>query len=425
MENTIQQPGLEVATRPHDGQHFSDLEAPVGTSPESIRYNYPVDASQIMDPPAPKSWIRTQLRRKRVKAAIIIFAVVIIALVVVLIVVPRPTPDTPAVNGRAGSHDSASTSKTIEALARIPIPSDAPLAAVASGKVFFQTNSGDLVLSTMSTKSEEVIKPSVPAKNGTPLAAVELGNGDEIRLFYLSSSNIIQEYVYSNGTWSDGSLASSAIKTSSVSQLAACPFAINNQIRLYYQLSNNSLQEASYNIGGSSNEWSILQSDSLPAAKLGSGLSAINFMTSQIRFYFQYEDFTVAEIAWTTDNNKTWFETKSFEFSKSGGPPQRARALTAISAVRLEGAEAQQHVIYQSQAKSFVDERWVEKDRQWSEFPLSDTAKDPVDGTKIATTIDGGDITLYHMSNDGLRHRFWNNVRGWYMNDTDPLIPGS
>ncbi|KAI5820446.1 hypothetical protein BZA77DRAFT_349172 [Pyronema omphalodes] len=292
---------------------------------------------------------------------------------------------------------------------------DAPLAAVASGKVFFQTDSGDLVLSTLSTKSEEFIRPSVPAKNGTSLAAVEWSSGDEIRLFYLSSLNIIQEYAYSNGTWSDGSLASLAIITSGVSQLAACLFIANNQIRLYYQLKNNSLREASYDIGGTSNEWSPLQSDSLPSAKLGSGLSAINFLRSQIRFYFQHDDYSIAEMAWPTT---------SFESSKSSALPQKAKDGTAISAVRLEGADAQQHVIYQSLAKTFVDQNWVDNTSHWFDFQLSNTVKDPVDGTKIATTIDGGDITLYYMANDGLRHRFWNDVRRWFMNDTDPLIPG-
>lgn len=115
----------------------------------------------------------------------------------------------------------------------------------------------------------------------------------------------------------------------------------------------------------------------------------------------------------------------SFGASETGMQQQKAKGLTAISAVRWEGTNAQQHVLYQSQANSLVDMHWGDIDRQWIEYPLAKGAKDPVGGAKVATTIDGGDVTLYYRADDGLRHMWWNVNSGWNMDDTDPLIPGS
>jgi hypothetical protein len=206
MDNTIRQPGLEVATLPHDDRYYSDLEVPVAAGPETMKYDYRVNAPQVMDPPVPKSGLGTQLRRKRVIAAIILTVVAIVVGVAVGIIEGRKN-NTSAVGGTASSDTGATRSvshannggvkfnrktktssgsapSASKAPARIPIPSDAPLAAVASGKVFFQTDSGDLVLSTLSTKSEEIIKPSVPAKNGTSLAAIEWNSGNEVRVSF-------------------------------------------------------------------------------------------------------------------------------------------------------------------------------------------------------------------------------------------------
>jgi hypothetical protein len=133
----------------------------------------------------------------------------------------------------------------------------------------------------------------------------------QIRVFYLSQDNLIQEYAYSKGLWYNGKLSSTNFQAYSQSKLAATFFESKNQIRLYYQLSNSTIQELSYAIGGTTKEWVNLPSEFLPKAKLGSGLAAINFLQEQLRLYYQNEDYMIAEMAWPKrlifgSNNDTW-----------------------------------------------------------------------------------------------------------------------
>lgn len=107
MENTIRQPGLEVTTPPHDDRYYSDLEVPVGSGPETVKYDYRVNAPQVMDPPAPKSGLGMQLRRKRVIVAIILTVVAFVVGVAVGVTVGRKN-NTSAVGGTASSDTGAS-----------------------------------------------------------------------------------------------------------------------------------------------------------------------------------------------------------------------------------------------------------------------------------------------------------------------------
>jgi hypothetical protein len=193
------------------------------------------------------------------------------------------------------------------------------LAASGSGKLFFQATTGDLVMREVSAENDTVLSLGVPAKNGTSLACVEWDDGNEVgtpyshfwedhadgmqcgqlRLFYLSTDDVLQEYAYTDGRWYEGSLAELAFESRSESSLAALKSEAMNELRLYYQLSNSSLQELSYSLNTSIAEWNLLApEEKLPRALAGTGIGAGELGREGLRVWFQEEDYRLVEWCW-------------------------------------------------------------------------------------------------------------------------------
>jgi hypothetical protein len=125
----------------------------------------------------------------------------------------------------------------------------------------------------------------------------------QMRLYYLSSDNYIQEYGWSEGSgWSAGTIAQQAFSARSESKLAALRFPDTNELRLYYQLPNNlTIQELSYNLNLTSGaDWNLLPNGaSMPVALAGSGIGAGYLASgSGLRVWFQGADHGVHEWCW-------------------------------------------------------------------------------------------------------------------------------
>ncbi|TFK60783.1 fucose-specific lectin [Pluteus cervinus] len=110
------------------------------------------------------------------------------------------------------------------------------------------------------------------AKAGTPLAAVVPGPS-QIHLYYLDTSNILQEYIY-DGSWAKGPTLLPYTNLAPNTSLAATTWTDSSsvqQIRLYYQKQDNTIQELSY---ATSSGWSPGHSFT-DQAYPGTGLSAV------------------------------------------------------------------------------------------------------------------------------------------------------
>jgi hypothetical protein len=143
----------------------------------------------------------------------------------------------------------------------------------------------------------------------------------KMRLYYLSSDNSLQEFMWSGNSWSQGTLAQQAFAARSESQLAVLLFQSTNELRLYYQLSNSTIQELSYNLNLTSGaKWNLLpQGSTMPRALAGSGLGAGNLGSGNgLRLWFQEEDYSIHEWCWglvlSSGTVTHWMECR-FSFS--------------------------------------------------------------------------------------------------------------
>jgi hypothetical protein len=94
--------------------------------------------------------------------------------------------------GRELNFSSSASSNTSGAdaatntTAILPFSQDTALAAVGSGRLFYQAQTGDLVMRQVGTNNDTVLPLEVPAKNGTSLAAVQWANATEVGLSFPS-----------------------------------------------------------------------------------------------------------------------------------------------------------------------------------------------------------------------------------------------
>lgn len=134
------------------------------------------------------------------------------------------------------------------------------------------------------------------AKRGTPLAAISRRNGSEIRIFYVTTRNMLHEWCYvEKRGWFNGSLNESAVPVAPGSQLTAA--TLGRIVKVYYQATNGGIHECSYEEENQENRWK----DKLtPVMALrGSALAAIAYSGEEgmvVRIYYQANDQTVREI---------------------------------------------------------------------------------------------------------------------------------
>ncbi|KAI9876342.1 MAG: hypothetical protein M1830_006739 [Pleopsidium flavum] len=162
-------------------------------------------------------------------------------------------------------------------------------------------------------------------KNCTPLTAVSYTKDTAltVHLFYIDSSNVIQEMIHSNTSnrWIKGSLGSFNFKVSESASvdLAAC---YNDQwygsaagssggIRLFYGASNTTVQELSWAVG--STAWTsdflfprVNGKGGLSCAGAGSGTSYLYLLDSHNQLELWWKDFNTAAVNSTNHPLGVW-----------------------------------------------------------------------------------------------------------------------
>ncbi|TFK71245.1 hypothetical protein BDN72DRAFT_467893 [Pluteus cervinus] len=140
------------------------------------------------------------------------------------------------------------------------------------------------------------------AKIGTPLAAIVfVPTEPKIRVYYLDTSYMLQEYVFSSGWgWKKGATLPSPDLTP-ITSLAAVTWRQppNQQIRVYYQKQNSTIQEVVYSSG-----WSVgfsFNDHAYPGTSLSAAIikeNVINYNPS-FRVYWQEHKLSLNEYAWS------------------------------------------------------------------------------------------------------------------------------
>jgi len=138
------------------------------------------------------------------------------------------------------------------------------------------------------------------AKIGTPLSAIVFSPSQpQIRLYYLDTSYVLQEYAFSGG-WTKGATLP-CTNITPISSLTALTWLTSEsqQIRVYYQTTNSTIQEVAFSSGWSSGftfSDVAFPGTSLSAAKIKDNV--INGNPS-FRVYWQGPDLILNEYAWS------------------------------------------------------------------------------------------------------------------------------
>ncbi|KAL1748021.1 fungal fucose-specific lectin-domain-containing protein [Schizophyllum fasciatum] len=142
----------------------------------------------------------------------------------------------------------------------------------------------------------------------TPLAAINWDNGNQIRVYYLSSEFKLHEQCFVNGRWIQGDLNNLDIQCARNTSLAAFQYVNNTgrHMRVFCQVEgSNRIQEISHD--GSNGRW--FRGATLPAALSGTGIAAVvyDFRGLRFRVYYQTEDLALREHCLDLAGNGTWF----------------------------------------------------------------------------------------------------------------------
>ncbi|KAF2175439.1 hypothetical protein K469DRAFT_683947 [Zopfia rhizophila CBS 207.26] len=191
------------------------------------------------------------------------------------------------------------------------------------------------------------------AKSGTPLAVISRGEGSEIRVFYVSTGDIIHERRCFKGRgWFNGKLNEKRILVSPGSQLASV--VLGQVIKIYYQARNGAIRECSY-----MDTESTWKDQITPVTALsGSALAAITYPGKEdlvVHIYYQAGDLTVRDLVW---EESSW---KAGEF-----PPSQAQRYTTLAAISWEFDSKQIAVYWQSDSGALQELR--SEDDEWDEY---------------------------------------------------------
>ncbi|KIJ39831.1 hypothetical protein M422DRAFT_257432 [Sphaerobolus stellatus SS14] len=127
----------------------------------------------------------------------------------------------------------------------------------------------------------------------------------QVRVYYLDSNHILQEYCYTSGKgWYPGEVGNLGVQAAQNTKIAAVEYGDSNggvHLRVYCQESgSNSIKEIA-------NDGSWFRAATLPAAASGSSIAAVAYLwkSLELRVYCQTEDGSIKENALT--DNSGWF----------------------------------------------------------------------------------------------------------------------
>lgn len=239
------------------------------------------------------------------------------------------------------------------------------------------------------------------AKMFTPLAVISWDSGRQIRIYYLSENDVLQEYCWSSGSgWASGYQFDSNFRVASNSSIAAVQWSDqgSTEIRLYVQgSSSDAIQEYC------SNPWR--RGSTLPTARTGSSIAAVKWMQNgiHIRVYYQDPDLAVREHCFDTGG---WYHG---EFNRVIAPRHASSA-----ALCWYDSNVQLRVYWQDGQQDFVCFGWAIV-KGWGSVR---NVKGPfLAGTHISA-LDwntGKNIRLYYQgANDAILEQCSDNDDPWF-----------
>ncbi|OAP55737.1 hypothetical protein AYL99_09889 [Fonsecaea erecta] len=185
-------------------------------------------------------------------------------------------------------------------------------------------------------------------KMGTPLSVISWDNGQKIRIYYLSSQDILQEYCYSAGYgWFHGSLNGQSIRVAPGSKISAIYWPVDTSIRA----TSWAIQEYCYcgqsGWGRGATLWNARPGSSIAATRWFSGPLDSVHRNLHIRIYYQDEQSYIRELCWQVGG---W---------SIGGFSQRALAATPIAAIAWQDHQVNIRVFWQDNSKVLFESKYA------------------------------------------------------------------
>lgn len=252
------------------------------------------------------------------------------------------------------------TSERTQTLQNQSIPSGHSIAATAWSawhmRVYFQDGRGGIRESRHDDgvwSGGDVPSVLLTAKMGTPLSVINWDNGRQIRIYYLSSQNMLQEYCYSTGRgWYHGDLNSQWIQVAPNSRISAIHWHVDTSIRVYFQAPTSwAIQEYCY-CGQSgwcrgSTLWNARAGSSIAATRWFSGALDSIHRNLHIRIYYQDEQSYIKELCWQVGG---W---------SKGGFSQWAFGGTPIAAFAWYDYQVNIRVYWQDNYKALLESKYA------------------------------------------------------------------
>ncbi|PHH60466.1 hypothetical protein CDD81_1641 [Ophiocordyceps australis] len=127
-------------------------------------------------------------------------------------------------------------------------------------------------------------------KIGTPISALKWGSSGA-RVYYLDAHNNVREVCQDGKGWYDGNLSQGKHIAAPYSSISSVTI-FEHEIRVYAQLPNNTIQEFMWH----NSKWA--EGTNLGHALPGTSIAATSWANKHIRVYFQDGDLNVIEKAW-------------------------------------------------------------------------------------------------------------------------------
>ncbi|TFK68946.1 hypothetical protein BDN72DRAFT_841138, partial [Pluteus cervinus] len=241
------------------------------------------------------------------------------------------------------------------------------------------------------------------AKAGTPLAAVAPAPS-QVHLYYLDTSNILQEYIY-NGSWAKGATPLPSTNIAPITSLAATTWIDSSSvlnIRLYYQKQDNTIQELVYSPGSGWSSGYSFTDQAYPGAGLGAFATYFNkaLFTS---VYWQANDLNVHEYVYTS----SW-STNMFKWSAAP-----SSGITAIGWPDTSSNRPQIRVYYENTARSVEEVSYGYPSGWIGNVPINTLVDIPAPISATVWLSGGVEVRSYVKSNSSNVHIEFAYSGGW------------
>jgi len=258
----------------------------------------------------------------------------------------------------------------------------------------------------------------VRAKPNSPIAVINYNNGASVRVYYLSTENIVSEIAQdNNGSWFAGALNNSKIKAHPASRLAAIGSTWNDtHINVYYQRTDERIGEIRQDNSG----W--VQGGIIGDKPfVGTGLAAIIYElggTKAIRLYYQLVDRNLAEAG--VDQGGQWFTRGDFKSNNSA-------ATTHLAALSNGDNQNTRFQVYFIDPQNLLTVRFHNNGTWGNEEKPLNTLTTPGSAVAIITAHDQNSLRAYYQDADRnqIRELVREGTGNWTNGATVPTGPAA